>query len=345
MVMNTQDKDPIAWQRNMKKKKVFSGIQPSGRLHIGNYVGAISNWIPLQDEYFCIFGIVDYHAMTVPFEPEEMESRIFNCAVDYIAAGIDPQKSILMLQSTISEHPELTWLLNTITPISWLSRVPTFKEKRKANPDYVNMGLLDYPVLMAADIILYKAEMVPVGDDQVAHLELTREIVRRFNSLFGETFPEPKAKLGKIPRILGLDGVDKMSKSLENCIYLDETKEEIWKKLSTAVTDTNRKRRSDPGNPDVCNILTIHKAFSKQEDIDYCARECRRVGIGCLDCKKILLENMYNELEPIQKKQKELRSKKEYIYDVLQDGKNRAKKIAQETMNEVYEKIGIKKFH
>lgn len=328
-----------------EKKMVFSGIQPSGRLHIGNYVGAMKNMIALQDEYFCIYGIVDYHAMTVRFDPKEMEMSIFNAAVDYLAAGIDPQKSILMLQSTVSEHTELAWILNTITPISWLSRVPTFKEKSKENPDYINMGLFDYPALMAADIILYKAHVVPVGDDQVAHLELTREIVRRFNSSFGQTFPEPEAKLGEISRILGLDGVNKMSKSLGNCIYLDETKEEIWKKLSTAVTDTNRKKRNDPGNPDICNIFTMHKAFSKQKDIEHCAHGCRTAEIGCLDCKKILLDNMYKELEPIQNKQKELRSKKDYIYEVLRDGKKRAKQIAQKTMDEVYKKIGIDSYH
>ena len=328
-----------------EKKIIFSGIQPSGRLHIGNYVGAMKNMIALQDEYFCIYGIVDYHAMTVRFDPKEMEMSIFNAAVDYLAAGIDPEKSILMLQSTVSEHTELAWILNTITPISWLSRVPTFKEKSKENPDYVNMGLFDYPALMAADIILYKAHVVPVGDDQVAHLELTREIVRRFNSSFGQTFPEPEAKLGEISRILGLEGVNKMSKSLGNCIYLDETKEEIWKKLSTAVTDTNRKKRNDPGNPDICNLYTMHKAFSKQEDIEHCAQGCRTAGIGCLDCKKILLDNMYKELEPIQNKQKELRSKKDYIYEVLRNGKKRAKEIAQKTMDEVYEKIGIDSYH
>ncbi len=329
----------------MKKKNVFSGIQPSGRLHIGNYVGAMRNMIDLQDEYFCIYGIVDYHAMTVRFDPEEMTKSIFNCTIDYLAAGIDPEKSILMLQSTVSEHTELAWVLNTITPIAWLTRVPTFKEKQQDNPNYLNMGLLDYPVLMAADIILYKAEVVPVGEDQLPHLELTREIVRRFNSYFGETFPEPKEKLGAVKKILGLDGVNKMSKSLDNCIYLDETKEEIWKKLSTAVTDTRRKRRADPGNPEDCNIFTMHKAFSKKEDIDYCARECRHAGIGCLDCKKILLDNIVAELKPIQARRQELLKKKDYIYEVLHDGTIRAKKIAHKTMDEVYERIGIKLYH
>jgi tryptophanyl-tRNA synthetase len=198
---------------------------------------------------------------------------------------------------------------------------------------------------MAADIILYKAEVVPVGDDQVAHLELTREIVRKFNNHFGETFPEPKARLGQVPRILGLDGVNKMSKSLNNCIYLDETKEEIWKKLATAVTDTNRKRKSDPGNPDVCNVYTMHKGFSTSKDLEYCSKECRIAGIGCLDCKKILLENMCKALGPLQQKQNELCDKPDYVYNILKDGYARAKKIAAKTMEEVYEKIGIKKFH
>ena len=329
----------------MTKGNDFSGIQPSGRLHIANYACTMRNMIALQDDYCCVYGIVDYHAMTTPFEPSEMEKRIFDCAVDYLAAGIDPEKSILMLQSTVSEHPELAWILNTITPISWLQRVPTFKEKSQQNPDYVNLGLLDYPVLMASDIMLYKSVVVPVGDDQVPHLELTREIVRRFNSLFGETFPEPKEKLAPVSRILGLDGVNKMSKSLDNCIYLDETKEEIWQKLSTAVTDTNRKRRTDPGNPDVCNIYTIHKLFSKPEELEHCSRECRSAGIGCLDCKKILLDNLSKTLAPVQEKQKELGAQKEYIYGVLSEGAKRARAIAGKTMAEVYEKIGIKKYH
>jgi tryptophanyl-tRNA synthetase len=207
------------------------------------------------------------------------------------------------------------------------------------------MGLFDYPVLMAADIVLYKAEVVPVGDDQVPHLELTREIVRRFNGYFGDTFPEPQAKLGEVPRILGLDGTSKMSKTLDNCIYLDEDKDAIGKKLATAVTDTNRKRRTDPGNPDVCNIYTMHKAFSSHEDLERCARECRSAGIGCIDCKKILLEHMVTALEPLQAKQRDLRKNKDYVYQVLGDGMKRAREIADQTMAEVYERIGIKRFH
>ena len=327
------------------KKRVFSGIQPSGRLHIGNYVGAMRNMISLQDEFFCIYGIVDYHAMTVSFDPKEMEKSIFDCAVDYMAAGIDPEKSVLMVQSTVSEHTELAWVLSTVTPISWLLRVPTFKEKRQQNPDYVNMGLLDYPVLMAADILIYKAEVVPVGDDQLPHLELTREIVRRFNSYFAPVFPEPKAKLGEVTRILGLDGENKMSKSLDNCIYLDESKDTIWNKLSTAVTDVRRKRKTDPGNPEDCNIYTMHKGFSKQEDIEYCARECRAAGIGCLDCKRTLLDNMYAALEPIQKKQHQLRENQQQVIDILRQGQKKAKEIAVTTMDEVYSRLGIKLYH
>jgi tryptophanyl-tRNA synthetase len=274
-----------------------------------------------------------------------MEKRIFDCAVDYLAAGIDPRKSILMLQSTVPEHTELAWVLNTITPISWLMRVPTFKEKRKQNPDYVHMGLLDYPVLMAADIILYKAVAVPVGEDQLAHLELTREILRKFNSTFGDTFPEPKAILGKVTKILGLDGVNKMSKSLDNCLYLDENRDELWKKLSTAVTDTNRKRRSDTGNPDVCNIYTMHRAFSKPEEVTHVATECRKAGIGCLDCKKILLENICRELTPFQEARKKLLQDPDYVYGILKECGQKAKQIAETTMAEVYVKIGIKKYH
>lgn len=327
------------------KKRVFSGIQPSGRLHVGNYVGAMQNMISLQEEYSCVYGIVDYHAITVSFDPKDMEASIFDCAVDYMAAGIDPEQSILMIQSTVAEHTELAWILNTITPISWLLRVPTFKEKRQQNPDYVNMGLLDYPVLMASDIMLYRAEVVPVGDDQLPHLELTREIVRRFNGLFGPMFPEPKAKLGAVSRILGLDGVSKMSKSLDNCIYLDDTKDDIWAKLSTAVTDVRRKRRTDPGNPDECNIFTMHKAFSEEADVEYCARECRTAGIGCLDCKKILVESMYKKLQPIQEKAVQLRNDRQYVLDTLSQGKKRAQKIAAQTMDQVYSRLGIKLYH
>ena len=321
-------------------KRIFSGIKPSGRLHIGNYLGAIKNWITLQDEYQCVWGIVDYHAITVPYEPKELEERVIDCVASYIAAGLDPQKSILMLQSKVKEHCELAWILNTITPISWLERVPTFKDKAKQFSSSLNMGLLDYPVLMAADIILYKADAVPVGEDQLPHLELTREIVRRFNNTFGQTFPEPKAITSSGALIKGLNGNSKMGKSLENCIYLDETPEEIWKKLSTAVTDPQRIRRNDPGDPEMCNIFSLHKLFSKKEQIDYVNNGCKTADIGCLDCKKILSNNIAAELSPIRKKLIELKNNRDYLKDVLNEGIRKSKEIAIQTMSEVYDKIG-----
>ena len=321
-------------------KRIFSGIQPSGRLHIGNYLGAIKNWLTLQDEYKCIWGIVDYHAITVPYEPKELEERVIDCVASYIAAGLDPKKSILMLQSQVKEHTELAWILNTITPISWLERVPTFKDKAKQFSTSLNMGLLDYPVLMAADIILYKADAVPVGEDQLPHLELCREIVRRFNNTFGETFPEPKEIISSGALIKGLDGKSKMGKSLENCIYLDDTPEEIWKKLSTAVTDTQRIRRNDPGNPEVCNLFSLHKLFSTQEQIDTVSKGCQTAGIGCIECKKILSNNIIEELAPIREKQEKLKADKGYLKDILKEGIAKSKEIAKQTMSEVYEKIG-----
>ncbi len=322
------------------KRRIFSGIQPTGKLHIGNYLGAIKNWINLQDDYDCIWGIVDFHSMTVPYDHEGMSSRVLDCAATYLAAGLDPEKCELMIQSRVKEHTELTWILNTVTPISWLERVPTFKDKSKRFSDSVNMGLMDYPVLMAADIILYKAEAVPVGEDQLPHLELTREIVRRFNSTFGDTFPEPKEIVSEGALVRGLDGQAKMSKSMDNCIYIDETPEDIWKKLSTAVTDPQRVRKIDPGDPKVCNIFSLHQLFSSQEQVEYCASGCKSASIGCIECKKILAENIANELAPIREKKIELLNDVDYIKDVLNAGITFSQKIAAETMEEVYQKIG-----
>lgn len=243
-------------------KRLFSGVKPTGDLHLGNYLGAIKQWVALQEEYESIFCIVDYHAMTASYSPKDLNDYVLKCACNYLACGISPDKALLSVQSRIKAHTELTWILNCLTPVSWLERVPTFKEKTAQQADNINLGLLDYPVLMTADIILYKAEVVPVGEDQLPHLELAREIIRRFNSTFTEIFPEPKGVLGKVARIKGLDGNSKMGKSLNNCIYLYESKEEIWKKIATAVTDPARVRRTDPGNPEVCNIFTLHKLLS-----------------------------------------------------------------------------------
>jgi len=322
------------------RKRIFSGIQPSGKLHIGNYLGAIKNWIGLQDEYDCVWGIVDYHSMTIPYDPEGMEERVIDCAATYLAAGLDPKKCVLMIQSKVKEHTELTWILNTVTPVSWLERVPTFKDKSKRFKNNINMGLMDYPALMAADIILYKAHAVPVGEDQLPHLELTREIVRRFNNIFGDVFPEPKAIIQKGALIRGLDGQAKMSKSLNNCLYIDDTPEEIWKKLAVAVTDPQRIRKTDPGDPEVCNIFSLHQLFSTDEQIAYCAEGCRTAGIGCLQCKKILSDNIANGLAPIRENKQKLLNNMSYIKDVLTEGIAHSQKIASKTIEEVYEKIG-----
>ena len=323
------------------KKHFFSGIQPSGRLHIGNYLGAIKQWIALQDQYEPVFGIVDYHAMTARYEPVEMPARVLDAAASYLAAGLDPQKSILMVQSDVPEHTELAWILNCITPMGRLSRIPTFKEKVRQNPDNVNMGLFDYPVLMAADILLYKSSIVPVGEDQVPHLEFTREVARRFNTLFGETFPEPVEVLSAGARIVGLDGSSKMSKSLGNCLYLDETDDEISQKLSVAVTDPSRKRRSDPGDPDVCNMMSLHKVFSTPAEVEQCGEGCRSASIGCVDCKKILIAHVQEMIGPIRERKKELLAATDDLRDTLCDGAKRARPIAMETMEEVRSKVGV----
>ncbi|MCB5251312.1 MAG: tryptophan--tRNA ligase [Candidatus Cloacimonadales bacterium] len=322
-------------------KRVFSGIKPTGDLHLGNYLGALKNWISLQDEYECIYSIVDLHAMTTYYEANNLKENVFKIACNYLACGLDPSKSILMIQSQCAKHAELAWILNCLTPVSWLERVPTFKEKSQQMEDNINMGLMDYPVLMTADIILYKAEFVPVGDDQLPHLELAREILRRFNARFGDVFPEIKEIIRKGSRVKGLDGSAKMGKSLDNCIYLHETPEEIWKKLSKAVTDPARVKRTDPGNPDKCNIYSFHQLFSDLETQKSIAEGCRSASIGCVDCKKILAKNMAEELEPIRTKYNEFKEKPDYVYDVLNDGNQKANIIAGETMSQVYDNIGI----
>ncbi|MEA3311931.1 MAG: tryptophan--tRNA ligase [candidate division WOR-3 bacterium] len=323
-------------------ERIFSGIQPSGRLHIGNYLGAISQFVPLQEEYECIFGIVDLHAMTQLYEKDKMSQRITNAAVNYLACGLDPNKATLMLQSGVAEHAELAWILSTVTPLPWIQRVPTFKEKARHQPDNVNMGLFNYPVLMAADILIYKSVAVPVGEDQRPHLELTREIARAFNARFGSFFPEPKEIIGSQARVIGLDGKNRMSKSLDNCIYLDDEPDVITEKIAKqGVTDPARVRRTDAGNPSICNIFTWHKLFSSKEEQTYCAKECRAAGFGCLDCKAILTKNILAVLEPIQERQKELLANLDKVKEIIRGGTERARKIAQETMKEVREITGL----
>lgn len=325
------------------KPYLFSGIQPSGEIHIGNYVGALRNWVRLLDRYEGIFCIVDYHALTVEFDVREMQRRIHDAARVNIACGLEPEKCILFVQSHVPEHTELAWVFNTVTPMGDLSRMTQFKEKSKHHEDNINAGLFTYPVLQAADILLYKAEAVPVGEDQIQHVELTREIARKFNARYGEVFPEPAQLVPKDgARVMGMDGKTKMSKSLNNYIGVLESPEEIWKKLAPAVTDENRKRRSDPGNPDICNIYSLHKAFSESATVETVNRECRVAGIGCVDCKKMLHQSIVAELAPIQERAAALAAQPDYVNDVLAKGTARAQAIASATMAEVRQKTGVR---
>ena len=324
------------------KKRLFSGIQPSGEVHIGNYLGAIKNWISLLDKYDCIFSIVDYHAITTEYDPAEMQKKIINAAATNIAAGLDPDRCIIFIQSQVPEHTELTWILNSLTPMGILERMTQFKDKAGQNEKNVNVGLFDYPVLQTADILLYKGSAVPVGDDQVQHIELSREIARKFNTRYGDIFPEPQHLLSNAPRIMGLDGKNKMSKSMNNYISLIEEPDAIWKKLSRAVTDESRKRRDDPGNPDICNVYTLHKYFSTDSERDRINKECRTAEIGCVDCKKILSDNMIKELAPIREKGLELINNPASVIDTLNTGAEKCRKIAGETMKDVRSLMGLR---
>ena len=322
------------------KKRVFSGFRPTGRQHIGNYLGAVQNFIVLQDEYDCIYCVVDIHALTTLESTETLQEDIYEMVLDWLAAGIDPQKSIIFVQSHVPQVEELHTLFSMVTPLSWLLRVPTFKEKVKMQPHNVNYGLVGYPVLMTADIALYKGEVVPVGEDQLPHLELAREIVRRFNSLFGFVFPEPGAKLTSFPLVLGLDGVQKMSKSSDNYIEIAASPQEISERVMTAFTDPERKFRSDPGHPDKCNVFRLHKFFTPAQ-VEEIASECANAGIGCVDCKKTLAQSISLTLEPFREKRAILASKPDYVAEVLVEGANRAEAIAKETIKEVKEKMRL----
>jgi tryptophanyl-tRNA synthetase len=320
---------------------VFSGIQPSGELHLGNYLGAIQNWVALQDKYRCFFCIVDYHAITQAFEPAELSRRTLEMGRDLLACGLDPAKSTLFVQSHVSAHTELAWILSTVAMFGELSRMTQFKDKSAKQEDNINVGLFTYPVLQAADIALYRAKYVPVGQDQLQHLELAREIVRRFNGRFGDTFLEPQALLTTTPKILGLDGQAKMSKSLGNTITLAEPEADIRKKLAQAATDPKRVRRKDPGNPDDCNVYTIHKFFSSEADLAWVREGCTTAGIGCLDCKARLADNMMAHLAPIRARRVELDANPGVVESALREGAVRAAETAEATIADAKEKIGL----
>jgi tryptophanyl-tRNA synthetase len=322
------------------KKRVFSGARPTGRQHIGNYIGAIQNYVKLQEEYDCVYCIVDIHALTSLDETEKLQYNIREMMLDWLAAGLDPQKSILFVQSDVPEVMELHTLLSMVTPLGWLLRVPTFKEKARTQPHNVNYGLVGYPVLMAADIVLYRTDLVPVGEDQLPHLELSREIVRRFNSIFGPTFIEPQAKLTDYPLVVGLNGTQKMGKSYDNHIELASTPEETAKRVMTAVTDPARKYRNDPGHPDVCNVFSLHKYFNADMIPDI-RKQCQDASIGCVDCKKLLANGINKNLEGFRERRKGIEANPKMIREVMEDGAARAKKIAEGMLYEVKAKMNL----
>src|SRR5436309_14494711 len=323
--------------------RVFSGIQPSGELHIGNYLGSVRNWVTRQDQNYCLFCVVDLHAITQSYDVSSLAQRTIEMAIGLFAVGLDPERAIVFVQSHVPEHSELNWLLNTVTPLGELERQTQFKEKAQRQ-ESISAGLLNYPVLQAADILLYRAQLVPVGEDQVQHLELSRVVARRWNAQFGrgeEFFPEPQPALTPTRRIMGLDGQAKMSKSMNNTIGLLESPEEVWAKLRPAVTDPKRIKRTDPGTPEVCNIYHLHKAFSPPATVEHVATQCSTAGWGCIDCKKVLFESMEKELVPIRRRAEQLRADPAQVDQALASGAERCRALARETMRDVRQRMGF----
>lgn len=324
-----------------RKKRVFSGMQPSGEAHLGNYLGALRRWVEMQDDYDCLFCIVDQHAITAGSSPGDMPANVIDLAMSYLAVGLDPQRSIIFVQSDVPEHTELAWLFNAVTPVGDLERMTQFKDKARRF-ESVPAGILNYPILQAADILLYKADAVPVGEDQRQHIELTRDIARKFNAAYGDTFPETEPLIGdSVGRILGLDGQAKMSKSLDNTIPILAEPDEIWERVRGAVTDPQRVRRSDPGRPEVCNVFTLHQFFTDDEARAELGHGCRTAGIGCMDCKRVLSENIAAAFAPFRERAADYRAHPERIREILDDGARKARTIARSTIGEVREKMGI----
>jgi tryptophanyl-tRNA synthetase len=320
------------------RDRVLSGMRPTGKLHLGNYLGALENWVKLQDEADCFFFVANWHALTTGTEnAAEVPANTVEMVADWLGAGLDPQRCTMFIQSLVPEHAELHLLFSMITPVSWLERVPTYKEMVEqlglSSPSY---GLLGYPLLQSADILMYKPRWVPVGVDQVPHVELTREVARRFNNSFGAVFPEPDAKLTEIPKVPGTDG-RKMSKSYDNAIYLSDDAATVTRKVKPMMTDPARKRRSDPGNPDLCPVFDLHRIFTPADDRESCARGCRSAGIGCLDCKDVLLKHLLPPLGAIRERRQGFAEKPDLIVEILHEGSRRARHVAQATMAEVRE--------
>ncbi len=323
-------------------KRVLSGMQASGKLHLGNLVGALQNWVRLQDQYECFYFVADWHALTSGYQnPSVIKESTMDLLLNFLSAGLDPEKCTIFIQSMVPEHTELHLVLSMVTPLGWLERVPTYKEKREElqDRDLSTYGFLGYPVLQSADILLYRADYVPVGQDQLPHLEITREIARRFNHLYGAVLPEPDGLLTEFPKVPGVDG-RKMSKSYGNAIYLSDTPEEMVSKIKTMMTDPARKRRTDPGNPELCPVYHLHKIFSTSKEKDWVVKGCISAGIGCLDCKGVLIKNVTRVLEPIWEKRKSLKENPAYLKDVVNEGAKKAGGAARATMAAVKDALG-----
>ncbi len=325
------------------KKRILSGMRPTGHLHLGNLHGALLNWVKIQDQYDCFFFIADWHALTSDYEnTDAISGHVRNMMIDWLSAGLSPEKSTLFVQSHVKEHAELFLLLSMITPVPWLERNPTYKDQivQLSNKDLSTFGFLGYPVLQAADIIIYKADGVPVGVDQVPHVEITREIARRFNYFYGNIFPEPEAILTQTPKILGTDR-RKMSKSYDNAIYLSDSPDKIAKTVAQMITDPQRARKNDPGDPDICNVYEFHKLYTEESITRDIAPKCRNAEIGCVECKKIMAENLAKALEPIREKRAYYEQRPELVSDIIKAGDEKAQKVVKQTMEEVRAAIKI----
>ena len=322
---------------------IISGMRPTGRLHLGHLHGALKNWIRLQERYRCYFFVADWHALTTDYSsPQGVRENIVELAIDWLSAGLSAERAVLFRQSAVKEHAELHLLVSMITPLPWLERNPTYKEQIQElrGKDLSTYGFLGYPVLQAADIMMYKATKVPVGIDQAPHVELTREIVRRFNQHYGPIFPEPEVLLTETPKVPGLDG-RKMSKSYNNAVFLSDAAEEIDKKLSRMMTDPARVTRKDPGEPEKCPAFQLHKIYCTPEEIDYVSKECRTAGIGCLECKKVMIKHVIAELQPIREKRLKLESDPRQVEEILEGGNRVAREQAAATMDEVRGAVGL----
>jgi tryptophanyl-tRNA synthetase len=327
----------------MNKERVLSGMQSSGKVHIGNLIGALSNWVKLQDKYDCYYFVADWHSLTTGYaEPSSIKESTKDLLINFLAAGLDPEKCTIFIQSRVLEHAELHLLLSMITPLGWLERVPTYKEKQQElkERDLSNYGFLGYPLLQTADIIIYRAKYVPVGIDQVPYLEISREIARRFNYLYREIFPEPEALLTEFPKVPGIDG-RKMSKSYDNAVYLSDSPKEVEQKIRTMVTDPARVKKTDVGDPELSPVYQLHKIFSSKEEQEEVAKGCRTAGIGCIDCKKILIRNLFAVMEPIWAKRNELMNSPDLLLDIVNKGTEKARRVSEETMHLVREAMGL----